>query len=66
MKFHFVSTSEFQIEAQNLDLILFRSRNMGATMQRLLTNSDYDHVGMILRTCEDEIYLFEANSDDVL
>ena len=39
---------------------------MGATMQRFVTNSDYDHVGMILRTCEDEIYLFEANSDDVI
>jgi hypothetical protein len=29
-----------------------------------MTGSDYDHVAMILRTCDDEVYLFEANSDD--
>jgi hypothetical protein len=57
--------ADFGTLASNLDLILFRSKTISASMQRLITNSDYDHVAMILRTCDDEVYLFEANSEDV-
>jgi hypothetical protein len=32
-------------------------------MQRFFTNSDYDHVAMILRTNSNEIFLFESSSN---
>lgn len=31
-------------------------------MQRFFTNSNYDHVGMILKSSHNELYLFECTS----
>lgn len=37
--------------AESLDLVIFRSKNVSAGLQRFLTDSDYDHVGIILKDC---------------
>jgi len=32
-------------------------------VQRLLTNSDYDHVAMLLKTSSGELYILESSSN---
>ena len=31
------------------DLLLFKTKNTGAKIQRVLTNSEFDHVAMIVK-----------------
>ncbi len=40
----------------NFDILLFKNKNLMSKMQRLITNSDYDHVAMLLKTGDNEIY----------
>ena len=51
---------EFINRVSNGDLLLFQSNNIGAKMQRVVSNSEYDHVAILLRYDNDEIYLFES------
>jgi hypothetical protein len=59
---------EFQKFADNGDLMLFRSKNIGTKLQRAVTRSQFDHVGMIVlwETSHDvnTVYLLEAVSDE--
>lgn len=41
----------------NFDILLFKNKNLMSKVQRLFTNSDYDHVAMLLKTGDKEIYL---------
>jgi len=41
----------------NFDIILFKNKNLMSKVQRIFTNSDYDHVAMLLKTADNEIYL---------
>jgi len=45
------------------DIILFRGYSKGSSLQRLFTCSKYDHVGVVLKTFDDSILLFESTSD---
>jgi hypothetical protein len=47
-----------------LDLLLFKGKNVSAKLQRSFTRSEYDHVALILRYSNGEIYLFEATGKD--
>lgn len=47
----------------NFDILLFKNKNLMSKVQRLFTNSDYDHVAMLLKTGDNEIYLLEASSN---
>jgi len=48
-------------EAQTGDVLLFYTRHMGASIQRALTNSDFDHVAMVVRFRSYELMVFESN-----
>ena len=55
-----ISEEEFLSQADNGDLLLFISRNSGSTLQRCLTRTKYDHVGLILKFENQEIGFIEA------
>lgn len=56
-----ISEEDFLNKAENGDLLLFRSKNSGSKLQRCLTWSKYDHVGLILRFENKEIGFIEAS-----
>ena len=44
-----VTEREFLERAETGDILLFHTNNTGAKIQRVLTNSDYDHVAMVVK-----------------
>ena len=52
----------FQV-ADTFDLILFKNKNFMSKFQRFLTNSDYDHVAMILKTHDNQHFILESTSN---
>ena len=44
-----ISGQEFESYAETLDIVLFRNKHIGASLQRFLTTSDYDHIGILLK-----------------
>lgn len=50
-------------KADTFDILMFKNRNFVSKMQRLFTNSDYDHVGMLLKTTNHQLFLLEATSN---
>lgn len=53
------------MEADTGDLLLFKGNNLACSAIRSLTNTDYDHVAMVLKYSDtpDQIYILEANSN---
>jgi hypothetical protein len=51
---------DFLINAQSGDILLFRSNNALANIQRMFTNGDVDHAALIVRI-NDEIYIADAS-----
>lgn len=43
------------------DILLFYTNHFGAKVQRMLTNSDFDHVAMIIRGKNGDPMVFESN-----
>ncbi|CAI2366371.1 unnamed protein product [Moneuplotes crassus] len=67
-KEEYLDVDEFKELADNGDLLLFKSQTFGTKFQRVVTRSEYDHVGMIV-LCETDkdvntIFLLEAVCDD--
>jgi hypothetical protein len=52
---------DFIKSAETGDIILFRTENFGAKLQRFFTVSDFDHVGMIIKLQKKDLMVFEAN-----
>ena len=49
--------------ADTFDILLFKNRNLMSKVQRIFTNSDYDHVGMLLKTTSQDLFLLEATGN---
>mmetsp|Transcript_21530 Transcript_21530/g.19096 ORF Transcript_21530/g.19096 Transcript_21530/m.19096 type:complete len:163 (+) Transcript_21530:211-699(+) len=47
-KDEYIDVKEFKNLADNGDVLLFKSETFGTKMQRVVTRSGYDHVGMIV------------------
>ena len=64
----YLDVEEFEKFADNGDIILFKSQTFGNKVQRVVTRSGYDHVGMIVlwETEKDvnTIFLLEAVYND--
>lgn len=45
------------------DILLFKNKTMMSKVQRILTNSDYDHVAMLLKTNSNEVFILESSSN---
>lgn len=54
-------------EAKNFldtfDLILFKGKNIMCKIQRFFTNSDFDHIALVIKTVGSNILLFEATGN---
>ena len=55
-----ISEQQFNDEAETGDILLFRGKSAGAKFMRVLTRSQYDHVGVIFRDVKDNLFLLEA------
>lgn len=57
-----ISEDDFRIRAMTGDLILFKSNTMISKVQRKITNSEYDHVALVIRDRGElsEVFLLEA------
>lgn len=64
----YIDVNEFKSVVDNWDLLLFKSKQLATKLQRTLTNSNYDHVGMIVLWETDDdmntIFLLEAVSSE--
>ncbi len=40
---------------------MFYTKNTGAQLQRLFTNSDFDHVAMVVKFGKHDLMIFESN-----
>ena len=57
-------TSEDMLQlADTGDIIFFSSKMLVASMQRLVTASEYDHTAMFLRFANGELIYFESSSN---
>lgn len=54
--------SEFAEHCETGDILLFQGSHFFAGVQRFLTSSQYDHVGMVIRDPIYGILIFESNS----
>ncbi|CAK93081.1 unnamed protein product (macronuclear) [Paramecium tetraurelia] len=61
---HTIPFDIFEKRAESLDLLLFKNKSIACQLQRLITNSEYDHVALLLRNNKNLLHVFEANSDD--
>ncbi|KAM3127923.1 hypothetical protein pb186bvf_019993 [Paramecium bursaria] len=59
-KKHLIHNRQFLEKAESGDIILFQSKCFGGKMQRLLTGSNYDHVGLVLKYQSGVVYILEA------
>ena len=48
-KFDTISEKQFIEQADTGDILLFNCNHMGAKLTRTITNSQYDHIAMILK-----------------
>jgi len=57
-----ISETNFRINSMTGDLILFKTKATGAKLQRKITHSEYDHVGIIIRGMNNasEVLFLEA------
>ena len=39
------------------DILLFKNKSLMSKMQRIFTNSDYDHTAMLLRTANNDLLM---------
>lgn len=58
--------SDFRKIADTGDILLFKSPQFGSQVQRLVTNSNYNHVAIVLRCSKGQIRFIEAVLDTVL
>ena len=56
---------EFKRIADTGDLLLFQGSSFATKVQRVITMSDYDHVGMVLRYSNGKIVVFESTGQTV-
>lgn len=58
-----ISVKEFKAQAESGDLILFTSNSLAQSLQRMITLSDYDHVGIIYRYKAGDIAFLESTKE---
>ena len=66
-RYEYLSENEFIGDAQNGDILLFQTKGARAKMTRKITNSEYDHVAMVLRFQPepDEVFILDSTSAGV-
>ena len=58
-----MNIEELYTSGDTFDVLLFKNRTMMSKVQRILTNSDYDHVAMLIKASNNELYILESSSN---
>lgn len=45
------------------DILLFKNKSLMSKVQRIFTNSDYDHAALLLKTTSNDLLMLEATSN---
>lgn len=53
-----LTEKQFLQEAETGDILLFYTEHLSAKIQRFLTNSDFDHVAMVVKLKNKELMIF--------
>jgi hypothetical protein len=53
-----ISEKHFIQTAETGDILLFYTKNTGAQLQRFFTNSDFDHVAMVVKFRKNDLMIF--------
>ena len=62
MEIKYKSAVQFMEQCETGDILLFQGDSFYGNLQRFFTNSDYDHVGLVIRDPSHGILIFESNS----
>ncbi|CAD8164333.1 unnamed protein product [Paramecium octaurelia] len=55
-----ISAQQLEEDAEDGDIILFRGKDINCYVQRAFTQDDFDHVGLLLKMDNNELFIFEA------
>eukprot|EP00347_Sterkiella_histriomuscorum_P023057 403336117 len=58
-----ISENQFQYFVDSGDLLLFKGKSFTSKLNQFAQNSDYDHVGLLLRYSQGNVVLFEATGE---
>lgn len=58
-----MSLETIESKLENFDIILFKGKGMMSKMQRFFTNSNFDHVALLLKTFDGDVLLLEATGN---
>lgn len=58
-----MTEQDFKKVVETGDVILFETDNVGAILQRKITGSRFDHVGVVVKFSKYDIRIFDANCD---
>ncbi|CAD8128527.1 unnamed protein product [Paramecium sonneborni] len=61
--FNVISEDYFLKIVESGDLLLFETNNTGAKLQRVFTNTKYDHVAIAIKMANKYLFVFDANAD---
>lgn len=56
-----LTEKEFLTEAETGDILLFYTDHFSAKLQRFFTNSDFDHIAMVVKLRNKDLMVFESN-----
>ncbi|CAD8167378.1 unnamed protein product [Paramecium pentaurelia] len=59
-RFERISSLQIMEDAEDGDILLFQGKDINCHIQRTLTQSNFDHIGIFIRLNENQLYLFEA------
>jgi hypothetical protein len=57
---NFITMDQLHLRAQTGDLLLFKSKSVGSLAMRLVSESEYDHIGLLVTLSNGRTYLMEA------
>lgn len=57
-----IAYSKMKYEGDSLDILLFKNKTFLSKVQRFLTNANYDHVAMLLKSSTNELFIYECTS----
>lgn len=58
-----MSFDKAKLFLNTFDIILFKGKNIMSKMQRFFTNSDFDHVALVMKTVGSSLLLLEATGN---
>jgi len=62
-RYPFIREHQFQKRVESGDILLFRGQDAPAKLQRAATGALYDHVALLIKSANDEVFVLEATGN---